>query len=267
MKRRPQRRGRGHNFGTIEVCSLKLMDACEPLFQYTCRLNRSARKGGAHNVRQVQEEIGQILRDIRTKAKADPELLLHMQQGKIYLTLLGFFDFMVRNSKLPFAADWPNLAFELGEMTMDEKFFDLLDDALADRSDNALPRLTVFYTCMGLGFTGFYSGQPEYLRRKMLECAARLRGTINADESVRVCPDAYNADTRLLYRPVASTVAGISIALVLLLIAVFAINVLAYYDASKTLSQDLTTIGDNPALVQSSGNVSSAKGAAELSRP
>ncbi|HEY8747312.1 MAG TPA: DotU family type IV/VI secretion system protein [Tepidisphaeraceae bacterium] len=221
---------------------MKLLDTCEPLFQYICRLNRSARKGGNHSLRQVKEEIGQLLKDIRAQAKSDSEILLHMQQGNIYITLLGFIDFMVRNSNLSFAHDWPNLAYEHQQMAMDEKFFDLLDATLADRSENAVPRLAVFYTCMGLGFTGFYTGQPEYLRRKMLECASRLRRSINSDESLPICPEAYNPDKTILYRPVGKSVLGITVTLALLLIAVFAINVWGYFSASSGLSEDLKAI-------------------------
>ena len=34
---------------------------------------------------------------------------------------------------------------------------------------------TVLDTCMGLGFTGWYKGQTDYLQKKMTEIAARIR--------------------------------------------------------------------------------------------
>ena len=52
---------------------------------------------------------------------------------------------------------------------MTKKFFDLLDETLNDPSDEATERLKIFYTCLGLGFSGWYAGQSEYLRGKMLD--------------------------------------------------------------------------------------------------
>ena len=45
-----------------------LLDLCEPLFQYICRLNRSARKGGSYELAQVQSEIKALLADARGKS-------------------------------------------------------------------------------------------------------------------------------------------------------------------------------------------------------
>jgi type VI secretion system protein ImpK len=226
---------------------MKLVDLCEPLFQYICRLNRSARKGGDHRPEEVRAELRAILADIQAKARTDPALAnqLDKDRGGMYLALPFFSDFMVRNSSLPFATHWEDLAAEERppELGGDEKFFDMLDKALADRSEGATERIAVYYTCMGLGFTGWYTGQPEHLRRKMMECSLRLRGQINADESTPVCPDSYNADTRELFRPIGSSLVGITITLIVLLIAVFAGNVYVYHTTASELSGKLDQLG------------------------
>ena len=83
-------------------------------------------------------------------------------------------------SKVPFAAKWnndPSWPTASTNWPGDEKFFDLFDETLKEQSDDANERLSVYYTCIGLGFTGWYAGQPEYLRKKMLEIAPRIRGT------------------------------------------------------------------------------------------
>lgn len=227
---------------------MKLLDACEPLFQYVCRLNRSARKGGGdHRPEEVRAELKSILAEIITKSRSDPALAnqLDKDRGGIYLVLLFFADFMVRNSSLPFANDWEDLAAEERppQLGGDEKFFDMLDKTLADRSEAANERVVVYYTCMGLGFTGWYTGQPEHLRRKMMECSLRLRGQINADESTPVCPESYNPDTRELFKPIGSSLVGITIALIVLLIAVFAGNVYVYHATASDLSKTLKDVG------------------------
>jgi type VI secretion system protein ImpK len=243
---------------------MKLLETCEPLFQYICRLNRSARKGGHHTLQHVQAEIRHLLREISAKAKTDPELMAHLQTGRVYLALVFFVDFMVANSSLPFADDWPNLAFELKEMAGDAKFFELLDATLADRSESATERIAVFYTCMGLGFTGWLTGQPEQLRRKMLECAARLRGLINADENARVCPDAYNPDTRVLFKPVRSSLLGITVTLVVLLATLFVLNVVAFKSESSSLRENL---GKLSGRVEPAGSADKSTAAATAENP
>jgi hypothetical protein len=79
----------------------------------------------------------------------------------------------------------------------------------------------------------------------MMECSLRLRGLINADESTLVCPDSYNPDTRELFKPIGSSLVGISITLVILLIAVFTANVYMYRQTAADLSKSLDQIRDS----------------------
>jgi type VI secretion system protein ImpK len=227
---------------------MKLPELCEPLFQYICRLNRSARKGGKHSADQVRNEIKNILADMQAKAKPDVTLATHLDKsrGGIYLVLLFFVDFMIRKSKLTFAGDWASLAKEEQEPDGDQKFFDMLGRALADHSDAAADRILIYYTCMGLGFTGVYQDEPDYLRRKMLECSARLRGLINADDAEKVCPEAYNPDTRELFKPIGSSLVGMSIVLFVLLITVLAANGYQYLQKSRELTQTLDKLKSGP---------------------
>ncbi len=222
-----------------------LLDVCEPLFQYVCQLNRSARKGGDLDESHVRSEIKSLLGEIKAKSQNDPQLTAHLSsdRGQIYLILLCFVDFMVRSSSLSFAHAWMDLAEEEErERAGDEKFFEVLDVTLKDRSEAATERIAVFYTCIGLGFTGLYTGQPEILRKKMLECAARLRGMIKADETSRICPEAYIADTRILFKRIGSSLVGIGIALAVLVIALLVANVYLYVDSSTQLAKPLNDI-------------------------
>ena len=53
---------------------MALTELCEPLFQYICLLNRSARKGADYGLNEVRSEVTGILGDIRAKAATDPKL-------------------------------------------------------------------------------------------------------------------------------------------------------------------------------------------------
>jgi len=222
---------------------MTLLELCEPLFLYVCRLNRSARKGGSHEYSQVRSEIKAFLEDMKSKAAADVNLLT--QYEKIEEVFTFFVDSMIAESNLPFAREWHEnrLAYERRELAGDEKFFDLLEETLNDSSKAATERLAVFYKCMGLGFKGFYAGQPEYLRRKMLDCKARIRDMMDVDEFSRICPEAYeNVDTRDLVEPPGKKLLGIAIALVGLIIVLYVATSFRFGSVSDKLVDALEKI-------------------------
>lgn len=229
---------------------MTLLELCEPLFQYVCRLNRSARAGVAVEPTLVRSEIKSLLEQLRSRAATDPSLATQFE--KIELVLLFFVDFMVKESSLAFASDWQELAYERNELAGDEKFFDLLDETLADPSPSATERLAIFYECMGLGFTGWYAGQPEYLRKKMDECRARIGAMMDAAETTRVCPEAYeNVDTSDLIEPPGKSLLGIMLALLVMIIVLVVANIWMYSEGSKELKRELeNVINSRPPAVE-----------------
>jgi len=224
---------------------MTLLQLCEPLLLYVCRLNRSARKGGTYDMGQVRGEINSVLADLRARASTEPGLLTEFDKAE--LVLMFFVDFMVKESRLSFARDWKELAYEKDELAGDEKFFDLLDEALADKSKGAEEQLSLFYTCMGLGFTGWYTDQPEYIRGKMLECSARIRNIMDADETSRICQDAYeHVDLSNLVEPPGSKLVGIAVALMGLIIALFVANFYMFRWSCQDLTGALRAIIGHP---------------------
>ena len=220
---------------------MTLLELCEPLFQHVCRLNRSGRKGGTFEPAFVRAEIKKLFEDMKRKASEDPSLT--SQYDKIEMPLIFFVDFMVKESALPFARQWEEMAYEYNELAGDEKLFDLLDETLADPSHAATERLAVFYTCLGLGFTGWYTGQPEYLRKKMLEIAARVRSIMDVDEETRICPEAYeHVDTSDLVQPPGLKLLGIFIALIGMTIVMFVANFFLFRTTASEFQAALTKI-------------------------
>lgn len=217
---------------------MTLQQLCEPLFQWACRLNRSVRKGVAPGATQARDEVVAVLADLRAQAeKAGAAQRLARAEP----VLLYFADFTAR--ALPDAAQWVSLAQERGLDGGDEDFFDRLDDTLRDPSAEATELLAVFYTCMGLGFSGWYTGQPEVLRRKMQEAAARLRPLIDADPTARVTPEAYeHVNTADLTEPPARKLGAVFIAAAGLAITLLAANAVAYLQKRAELKGSLDTI-------------------------
>jgi hypothetical protein len=223
---------------------MKLTELCEPLFQYVCLLNRSARKGAAYDRDQVRGELEMMFADMAGKAASDPAL--RPQYELVEAPLLFFVDGTIRDSSLPFAHDWHEMAHDRSDLRDSDggaEFFDLLDDTLRDQSYASMERLSIFYACLGLGFTGWYSGQPEFLRKRMLEIATRTRSPTEVDSASRIVPEAYeHVNTSNLIDPPGASLMGIGIALVGLIIVLFVTNLYLYHSSSQTLNDAIGSI-------------------------
>ena len=184
-------------------------EVCEPLFRYICQLNRSARAGAAPDKERVRSDIIALLDGIADQAEADRSSRSQFadNDGKLLQTLVYFVDSTIVDSELPFALEWqPMEQDRYDEAVGDERFWIYLDETLTDRSQEATERLEVFYTCIGLGFTGLYAGQPEFLRGKMADLARRLESLEHKRVGGRICPDTYEStDGSNLYEPPTSS--------------------------------------------------------------
>lgn len=224
----------------MERKTVTLPDICDPLFQYVCRQNRAAQRGVSTDGGQVRSELKSMLADLRMQAEATG---LGDQFSQVRLPLVGFVDFMMRESKHPFSRTWRSLAEEEKQLGLDQRFFEMLDETLADSSEKATERLAVFHTCIGLGFTGMYIGQPDHLRRKQLEITARIRNKFDTDPAARITPEAYEqTDKRVLQQPVAQGVVSWVILLVVLTVGAVVSNVSLYKSAARKLDASLTKV-------------------------
>jgi len=223
---------------------MTILELCEPIFRKICLLNRLGRKGGGSlNYESLRIEIEDLFSQARRVAQEDPEL--RFQWEKLEMPLTFFVDSMISESKLSVAPIWnrTRIAYEKKELAGDEKFFDLLDETLRDPSDEATQRLLIYYTCIGLGFCGWYAGQPEYLRGKMLDISQRIRPAMETDKTVRICPEAYlNVDTRDLVQAPTSRLGGIAIVFLGLCILVLVVEIYLFRAASLSLTDALSAI-------------------------
>lgn len=223
--------------------TVNLLDLCEPLFQAICRLNRMGRKGSSSDYSIARSEIESILEKMGSSAKRDPSL--SEQYRQVEMPIIFFVDSMISESTLPFAQEWNRrrIAYGRNELAGDEKFFDLLDETLKDTRGGVDERLAVFYTCLGLGFSGWYAGQPEYLRKKMLEMSPRVRNYVDADESALITPDAYeHTNSANLPIPVSASLVPLIIVVVGAFILVEIVNFFTFRSLSAELADALDSI-------------------------
>jgi type VI protein secretion system component VasF len=226
---------------------MTVLELCEPLFKKVCLLNRVGREGAslssAIELEKLRFEIKELFADLEKKASAQPGLGVLWQ--KLELPLIFFADSMIAECGLAVSTAWHHnrLAYERKELAGDEKFFDLLDETLNDPSEEATERLKIFYTCLGLGFSGWYAGQPEYLRGKMLDISHRIRPAMDTDQSTRICPEAYiGVDTRDLIQRPGLSIAAIAIIFVGLCLIVLTVETYLFRAASLSLTDSVTAI-------------------------
>jgi type VI secretion system protein ImpK len=219
---------------------MTLLELTEPLFQYVCMLNRIARNPGGEDLTMeaLRPAIVRMFADMAEQAEERERLA--SQYRRMEMPLIFFVDSMIAESQLSLAPVWNKnrLAYERNELAGDEKFFDLLDETLAEKGGDADERLEVYYACLGLGFQGWYAGQPEFLRKKMNDISQRIGRVFDPDQRARICPEAYqHTDHRdLVERP------GVKLATIAIVFAGFCAVVLAVnFSLFQTASQELAS--------------------------
>jgi type VI protein secretion system component VasF len=95
---------------------------------------------------------------------------------------------------------------------------------------------------MGLGFTGWYQTQPEYLRKKMLELSQRIRGVLEPDPTARICPEDYLADTRDLREAPTGRVWLMVVIFTVCVLTAFFGSWYLFREASRELKESLQVI-------------------------
>ena len=237
---------------------MQLTELCEPLFQYVCLLNRSARKGAAYQPAKVRAELKTLFAEMQAAARADGRLAKPYE--RIEPALLFFVDSMIREGRFPFAADWRDLALDYGLTDGDERFFDQLDEALGDTSREALEILPIFYTCLGLGFVGWYAEKPELIRKRMVEISAKMRGVTDAVHASRIVPEAYeHVNTANLIESPGRSLGAIGLVLIGLLAVLFAANMYLYKSSSKNLDEAVQRVIDAGGTAQPAAPAPSGK--------
>lgn len=213
---------------------MKLLSACEPLLLYMCGLNRSVRKGAQFDAAAVRADVLGKLAEARAKCAADPALSRRFD--RVELALIYFVDFMIKESSLPWAQEWKEIAHDRGKMAGDEEFFDLVEEALGETGADVAQELEVYYVCLGLGFSGLYMGQPDKVRAKMAEIRVRLPDRSNLSVDEPLCPPAYqHTDSSDLIQPPGRLLVMIGLVLIGLIVVLFGANTYLYQSSASTL--------------------------------
>ena len=212
-----------------------IVDLCEPVFVYVCYINRCGRLGDSIEYDEVRTNIDQLLREIENNLKIGTNL--RRQYARIKLPLLFFIDSMICQSGVDFNKKWDadRLSYEVGEMTGDQSFFQLLEVQLDDFSVDSESCLIFFYLCLELGFTGVHKSDPDKINFYLDRIVEKVP-SLNEKVDLALFKDIKkNVDTRSLL-----AYNWLSTKKLVLIIAVFCIlyilfNVSLYYGATHPL--------------------------------
>jgi type VI protein secretion system component VasF len=166
-------------------------------------------------------DIEASLEDARLIAAADPALVRDYE--RIERPLVFFIDFMVKEGSFPFNREWRELGRNYNELSGDEKFFNLLSEAL--RNSSARNTIPLFYTMLGLGFEG--AEDHGSIEKIMQDCAAQFPTEldIRAEPIVEVATKKRNAGSKKIraLRPLRTALVASVLFLVFSLVVNFAV--------------------------------------------
>ena len=147
-----------------------LEELCRPILMTVCDYWQYIDAGFEPDREKFRCIVLGLLADAKEQAAKVPSL--EREFMRMERPLVFFIDYMVKEGNFTFRNEWRELARNYNELSGDEKFFDMLTDALDDPDTGGC--LEVFYNMIGLGFCGIYQNNPEYIERRMKVCASRF---------------------------------------------------------------------------------------------
>jgi type VI protein secretion system component VasF len=147
----------------------ELEKLCNPLLLAICNYWQLACMGSPVELEPFRKNIVSLLEEAKRTAALDETLAKEF--SVIEKPLVFFIDYTVREGRFSFRNDWQILARSYNELSGDEKFFDLLEDALnyPDGKNSA----ALFFAMLGLGFDGIHRRNQAYIQHCMTVCAQR----------------------------------------------------------------------------------------------
>lgn len=200
----------------------KMEDLCRPVIIYICNLWIFKNKGYEPKEEDIVNEINIILSKIKEKCSSDP--LLNKEFLTIEKSLIFFIDYVIKEGNFTFSKSWKNLSKKYGELSGDDKFFDILQSILLDPT--AEERIEVLYLLMGLGFDGSYKGNPSNIENLMRTCVSKMQSSININKDLLTpCKPVITAHKKKYSKPKILIISYTTAAVILILSLVYNYNV------------------------------------------
>ncbi|ARN56925.1 DotU family type IV/VI secretion system protein [Sedimentisphaera salicampi] len=218
-----------------------LIEITEPFLSYICTLKKLSNSGDVLDASKIRTDLNNLISQMQEQSQESQAL--ESQFNKVKLPLIFFADYIVYESGFKLSEPWKPMASEFDEYAGEEKFFVILEEELKDNSSEATERLSVYYSCLGLGMKNAYLGSEEELSQIMRQMFKRLFEKYKVDKSSKITPEAYkNVDKRDFTEQLAPKAGGLGVVFLSLLIIWFVSCLCLYHDASNDIEDSAETI-------------------------
>jgi type VI protein secretion system component VasF len=212
---------------------------CRPVFTCFCNYWQLNEAGHSPTMEKFREEIESALENAKYISESDPTLSREYQ--RVELPLVFFIDYMVKEGGFPFKNEWRELSRNYNELSGDEKFFNLLSEALENPNDkNTIP---VFFTMLRLGFDGVYADDIKSIEKTMRQCIAKMpaKFDIHEDTIVNIDTEKRLALSKNRKRARYSNYLRVTlVASLIFMVLSFIINFFTFLNASSTFRKSLS---------------------------
>jgi type VI protein secretion system component VasF len=223
-----------------KVCGIEKV--CGPVISALCNYWQLVSAGFPLGKDAFREDIERLLAEAKEKASEDPEL--EREYAQIELPLVFFIDYLVKEGTFPFKNEWRVMSRKYNELSGDEKFFDLLSNALEDETSG--DNLILYNLMLSLGFDGAYRSDPAYIAQCMKRCSMRIPEDFNIRRDPltpleeKKEPGKAAPHTPEFLKPLAFLIAAVVFAL-----GAFLFNLVTFMDTTDRYRRVLTeTIND-----------------------
>lgn len=154
-----------------------------PILSKICQYHAFKQAGCEPPYEKLMQELDTELNELSLKCSSSP--VLKERYRKIEKPLIFFIDYTIKEGNFSFSHQYQELARNYNELSGDDKFFDLLEEAQRQGDDQEV--LRVFYLMLGLGFDGAYKRE----RSEVIGIMASLKEKIRMHSDVlsqKLCP-------------------------------------------------------------------------------
>jgi type VI protein secretion system component VasF len=216
----------------------ELEKLCYPVFSCICNYWQLSCITDYIDKEKFQRDITGLLFQAKRIAEQDPRLAREYEW--IEKPLVFFIDYMVKEGRFPFRQEWIELSRKYNELSGDEKFFDLLSQALNHPELHS--SCVLFYIMLGLGFDGAYHYNHEYIKHCMQLCMEKSATDydINSEPVIDIPLKKYSFKKQRK-----STIRVTLIASAIFMVVCFIINLMVFINTTENYRKILKKTADD----------------------
>ena len=224
--------------------SQRLQDACSPLFLFLVTFRRNA-KTSTMELAEVRAGLERELDKVQQACAHDHDLQPLWERVRYALVTTA--DQVILSSPWANRAAWSMQLQEAevyGTREGGKRFFQLVEETLADSSPDSVPMAMVLFHCMGIGFQGNLRNERDQLQRLRQQLADRAHVSGQMEE--KLTPDAYgrNSDLSTLKLPTMGIARFVLIGLAAIVFALAAGNAVTAW-TNRSVSAELQKLNED----------------------